>query len=154
MKKIIQAVLSLAVAIAIILDVFFLFVKDRINAKTTTSSTSTAVSTTSTSSVKKSYQNGTYTGKTVTTPRGKVQVQAVISAGKITQINVLKYPNSNGKDQQINSRVLPIYKSEALKSQSTNIKLVSGASETYKGFTGSLQNALNKSEDQTNGKNN
>ncbi|KRM12319.1 FMN-binding protein [Paucilactobacillus suebicus] len=154
MKKIIQAVLSLAVAIAIILDVFFLFVKDRINAKTTTSSTSTAVSTTSASSVKKTYQNGTYTGKTVTTPRGKVQVQAVISAGKITQINVLKYPNSNGKDQQINSRVIPIYKSEALKSQSANIKLVSGASETYKGFTGSLQNALNQSEDQTNGKNN
>jgi uncharacterized protein with FMN-binding domain len=28
--------------------------------------------------------------------------------------------------------------------QSANIKLVSGASETYKGFTGSLKNALKK----------
>lgn len=73
-------------------------------------------------------------------------MQAVIKAGKITQVNVLEYPNDNGHDKQINAQALPVYKSEAIKKQSSKIQLVSGASETYKGFTGSLQSALDQAE--------
>ncbi|MDN3537216.1 hypothetical protein QPX96_05745 [Limosilactobacillus fermentum] len=60
------------------------------------------------------------------------------------QITVLKHP-TGGKSDEINSRSLPTYKQEALAAQSANINQVSGATETYKGSTGSLQSAWPRS---------
>ncbi|MDT6980582.1 FMN-binding protein [Levilactobacillus zymae] len=157
MKKIIPGILSVAVAGAVALDGYWLFVKDHVTAATGNQVQSSASSSSATSSSQASsantrtatsgtYKNGTYTGKATSTQWGDVQVQAVIKNGKITTINVLEYPNDNQHDKQINSQVLPTYKAEALKKQSAKIQLVSGASETYKGFTGSLQNALDQAE--------
>jgi Uncharacterized protein conserved in bacteria len=64
----------------------------------------------------------------------------------LTKINVLSSPDSEQKSVEINQQALPTYKSEALKAQSSNIQQISGATETYKGFTGSLQSALNQAE--------
>lgn len=155
MKKLLTTIISLIVLVALIIDGYFLFIKNKLTQatssaeSTTTQSTHSSTSTSSsaaTSSSSGRYQNGTYTGKATATQWGDVQVQAVIKGGKITAVNVLSYPNDNGHDKQINSQALPVYKSEAISAQSANIKLVSGASETYKGFTGSLQNALDKAE--------
>lgn len=155
MKKFIASVVSLIVVIALAIDGYFLFFKQKVTGSTSqadsaSTTTSTSSSTTSSSSSSSSssgkYKDGTYTGKATATQWGDVQVQAVIKNGKLTTVNVLEYPNDNGHDKQINAQALPVYKSEAVKAQSSKISLVSGASETYKGFTGSLQNALTKAE--------
>lgn len=150
MKRLLTMIISLIVLVALVIDSYFLFLKNKLT-PTTSSTTETTTKTNTTTSSSSStttgrYQNGTYTGKATATQWGDVQVQAVIKGGKITAVNVLEYPNDNGHDQQINSQALPVYKSEAISAQSAKIKLVSGASETYKGFTGSLQNALDKAE--------
>lgn len=46
----------------------------------------------------------------------------------------------------INKTALPKYVEEVIEAQSSDIALVSGASETFKGFKGSLQDALNKAK--------
>lgn len=149
MRKIIGLLVSAIVMFAIAIDGYFLIVKDWLKGQSTQESqvtTTTNVATTK-STASKNYKNGVYTGSTVSTPNGDVQVQAVVSNGKITKVNVLKYPNSNPHDQQINSQALPVYKAEVIKKQNAKIQLMSGASETYAGFTKSVQNALNKAEE-------
>ncbi|MGV0168173.1 FMN-binding protein [Furfurilactobacillus sp. WILCCON 0119] len=153
MKKVIGSLIAIIIAGAMIIDGYFLFIKDRLtNQQTTSSQTTSSQSTTSNLNSASSsrtqsagtYKSGVYTGQATATKWGAVQVQATIKNGKLTTVKVLSYPNDNDHDKQVNARALPIYKSEAVKKQSANIQLVSGASETYKGFTGSLQDALNK----------
>lgn len=147
MKRWISSLLAIAIAGAIMIDGYFLFVKERLTGRQTATATQSGRTSQSSQSQSSSkYQDGSYTGKATATQWGDVQVQATIKSGKLTAIKVLEYPNSNGHDKQINAQALPVYKSEALKKQSAKIQLVSGASETYKGFTGSLQNALDKAE--------
>jgi hypothetical protein len=43
-----------------------------------------------------------------------VQVSITAADGKITAVSVPIYPNSNGKDQQINARALPILTQETI----------------------------------------
>ena len=81
------------------------------------------------------YKDGTYTGAVTRTNKG----------GKIANVNVLLQPDEEFS-QSINKTALPKYVEEAIKAQSSDIALVSGASETFKGFKGSLQDALNKAK--------
>jgi uncharacterized protein with FMN-binding domain len=167
MKKVTGFIVSLIVLIAIILDGFWLFFKnknaqtetsttsgtqqtasaDSTGATSSTSSSSSSSSSNSASSSSSSLKDGSYTGAATSTEWGDVQVQAVVSGGKLTKVNVLEYPNDNGHDQKVNSQALPVYKKEAISAQGADIQLVSGASETYKGFTGSLQDALNQAKE-------
>jgi uncharacterized protein with FMN-binding domain len=155
MKKWWQRLIVVVIAIAIVIDGYFLFFKNKLtmtrsDTGQTSSSESQSQSSSSTSSTTTSsttYKDGTYTGKATTTKWGDVQVQTTIKNGKITAVNVLEYPNDNGHDKEINSQALPVYKAEAIKAQNAKIDSVSGASETYKGFTGSLQDALTQAED-------
>lgn len=155
-KKVAGIVLSFGVAVAMAIDGYIVFYKNQQtstasdNSKTETTKTKTT-KTSVTSSTKKSsssgkYKDGTYTGTATSTRWGDVQLQIKISDGKLTQINVLSSPNSEQKSVEINQQALPTYKSEALKAQSSSIQQISGATETYKGFTGSLQSALNQAE--------
>jgi uncharacterized protein with FMN-binding domain len=57
---------------------------------------------------------------------------------------VIDYPSSNGKDQQINARALPVLVQETLDAQSADIDMVSGATYTSDGYTESLQSALDQ----------
>src|SRR3954467_13083896 len=86
----------------------------------------------------------TVTGSAASTRYGPVQVRLTIANGKITAVDVLEYPENNGKDQQINARALPILVSETLKAQSGTIDMVSGATYTSDGYLTSLQSALDK----------
>jgi uncharacterized protein with FMN-binding domain len=113
--------------------------------------TGTGSSTTSGSSSSASGSTSSTTGTTTTvtgtaasTRYGPVQVKLTIANGTITAVDVLEYPQSNGKDQQINSRALPILVSETLKAQSTKIDMVSGATYTSDGYLTSLQSAIDK----------
>ncbi|GLL06923.1 FMN-binding protein [Dactylosporangium matsuzakiense] len=84
----------------------------------------------------------TYTGSVASTRWGDVQVSITVADGKITAVSVPVYPNSNGKDQQINARALPILTRETIAAQSADIDTVSGATITSDGYIESLQAAL------------
>ena len=91
------------------------------------------------------YKDGTYTGAVTKTTKGDFQVSVVVQGGKIANVNVLLQPDEEFS-RSINKTALPKYIEEAIDAQSSDIALVSGASETFKGFKGSLQDALNKAK--------
>ena len=157
-KKIATLLISLAVALAIAIDGYLLFFKkgdaenvatdSNVNSQSgsSTSQTSSISNSSSSSSSGSGYQDGIYTGKSASMRWGNVQVKVTISNGKITKVQTIKYPTDNPHDQQVNSSVLPTYEDEAVKNDSSKIQSFSGATETWKGFTKSLQSALNKAE--------
>jgi uncharacterized protein with FMN-binding domain len=86
----------------------------------------------------------TVTGSAASTRYGPVQVQITVTNGKVTDVQVLEYPDSDGRDEAINARALPILVSETLDAQSAKIDMVSGATYTSKGYVKSLQSALDQ----------
>jgi uncharacterized protein with FMN-binding domain len=73
-----------------------------------------------------------------------VQVQIKVTGTKITSVSVLKYPNANTRDIDINNRALPILINETLAAQSAQVDMVSGATITSNGYIQSLQSALDQ----------
>ena len=65
---------------------------------------------------------------------------------RITAVSVPTYPNHTDRSVYINQTALPILKAEALRAQSANINLVSGATDTSYGFAQSLQAAILKAK--------
>ena len=104
---------------------------------TASSSGSSASSSTSSATTK-------VTGTAAETRYGPVQVQLTITGGKVTAVDVVEYPDGNGRDEQINAQALPILVSETLKAQSARIDMVSGATYTSTGYLTSLQSALDQ----------
>lgn len=154
-KKFLITIVSISASVSVLIDGYLMFFKhdqsqetaqSQATAASDTESESSTTTSSSTSSSNSTMKDGTYTGKSTSTEWGDVQVKITVASGKITQITVLKHP-TGGKSDEINSRSLPTYKQEALAAQSANINQVSGATETYKGFTGSLQSAINQAEE-------
>jgi uncharacterized protein with FMN-binding domain len=86
----------------------------------------------------------TATGDVAQTQWGPVQVELTVSAGKVTDVQVVQYPNGNPRDQEINSYALPVLIQETLDAQSADIDMVSGATVTSVGYQQSLQSALDQ----------
>ena len=86
----------------------------------------------------------TVTGTAASTRYGPVQVQLTASGGRVTDVEVIEYPDRDGRDRQINARALPILVSETLDAQSADIDMVSGATYTSQGYVTSLQSALDQ----------
>ncbi|MFJ2028835.1 FMN-binding protein [Streptosporangium sp. NPDC087985] len=84
------------------------------------------------------------TGDAVDTRWGPVQVELVLSSGKVTGVKVLQAPDNNHRDISINNRALPILNQETLSAQSAQIDTVSGATYTSEGYIRSLQSALDR----------
>ncbi|MEU5789644.1 FMN-binding protein [Micromonospora purpureochromogenes] len=97
-------------------------------------------------SVERSGSTTVADGPVVQTKRGRVQVQAHISGGRITDITPLAVPNVNNRDREINKRAVPQLRAEALAAQSAQIDVVSGATATSEGYTKSLQAALDSAQ--------
>lgn len=91
-----------------------------------------------------SLADGTFTGDTVNTRFGPVQVQITVADGVITDVQVPEYPSSNPRDRQINERALPVLVSETTEAQSADIHMVSGATYTSEGYRESLQSAIDQ----------
>ncbi len=88
------------------------------------------------------YKNGDYTGNIADAYYGNVQVKAIVSGGKITDVQFLDYPNDRQNSIRINTYAMPILKSEAIKVQSAKVDVVSGATATSEAFQESLASAL------------
>ncbi|MEU1290455.1 FMN-binding protein [Kitasatospora sp. NPDC005856] len=85
-------------------------------------------------------------GDTVNTRYGPVQVQVTLAGSRITAVDVVRYPNSERRDREINSSALPVLNQEAIAAQSARIDVVSGATYTSDGYVRSLQSALDRAE--------
>jgi len=164
MKKIAALIVSATIAVAGVLNAYWLFFSGKKTAEqsaatsnqtqtatsstaptsATTTETETASSSSSATSSTGKYKDGTFTGSSVSTQWGDVQVQVTISGGKITAVNVLEYPSDNNRSASINEQVLPTYKQETISANSANIQAVSGATVTFGGYTSSLQSALDQ----------
>ncbi len=89
-----------------------------------------------------SYKDGTYTGPSVNAFWGEVQVQVIISSGRIKSVRFLSYPSDRRTSVTINSFAVPYLQSEAIQAQSANVDVISGATLTSEAFMISLQSAL------------
>jgi len=76
--------------------------------------------------------------KTTTTTGTKKKVTR-----KIVGVSVPEYPNHTSRSVYINTQALPYLKQEVLQAQmSSNIQLISGATDTSYAFVQSLQSAI------------
>jgi uncharacterized protein with FMN-binding domain len=88
------------------------------------------------------YKNGQYIGSSADAFYGFVQVKAVISGGKIVDVQFLSYPSDRSTSRQINSQAMPYLIQEAIAAQSANVDIISGATDTSQAFIQSLASAL------------
>jgi len=86
--------------------------------------------------------NITVNGAAADTPYGPVQVQLQVSGGKIVAATAIDFPQSGGRDREINSYAIPLLQQETVTAQSAQIDTVSGATFTSDGYLQSLQSAL------------
>jgi uncharacterized protein with FMN-binding domain len=113
--------------------------------ETTTGTTTTTGAASATSAAKAtSTYSGTVTGTAADTRWGPVQVKVTLASGKITAVDVVEVPDSNGRDQEINADAVPQLVQETLQAQSAQIDMVSGATYTSDGYVTSLQSALDQ----------
>jgi uncharacterized protein with FMN-binding domain len=88
--------------------------------------------------------SGTFVGTTEETRYGPMQVEIVVSNGKITDVKALQLTNQDPRSVQISGAAAPVLRQEALSAQSAKIDTVSGATYTSDGYLGSLQSAIDK----------
>ncbi len=91
------------------------------------------------------FKNGTYSGAVVDNGYGSVQVAAVISNGKLSDVKILQVPNDR-RSMMLASYSTPTLIQEAVSAQSANVDYVSGATATSDAFSQSLQDALSQAK--------
>lgn len=90
------------------------------------------------------YKDGTYTGIRANAYYGYIQVEAVIKDGQIIDVIFLEHPSDQSESRRINSRAMPILKSEAIASQGANVAIVSRATDSSMAFRQSMAAALSR----------
>ncbi|WP_243839944.1 FMN-binding protein [Rathayibacter sp. PhB151] len=103
------------------------------------SSTATASPSTSTDGTS---TDGTWTGSSVATRFGAVQVAITVAGGQITDVTAVHLTDKDGRSVSISDRAAPILRQEVLAAQSANVQAVSGATYTSDGYLTSLQSAI------------
>ncbi len=105
-------------------------------------SVSSAAPAASASSSSSKLTDGTYTGTSVETRYGNVQVEIVVSGGKITDVKALELTNADPRSEQISNAAAPLLRSEVLSAQSASVSTISGATYTTDGYLSSLKSAI------------
>jgi uncharacterized protein with FMN-binding domain len=86
--------------------------------------------------------NGTFTGQTIQTQYGPVQVQIDVVNNKIVDARALQLPNATPNDIKLNKLAVPYLIQETIQASSADIQGVGGASYTSQGWYDSLVSAL------------
>jgi uncharacterized protein with FMN-binding domain len=97
-------------------------------------------------SVSGNYRDGEYVGDLSDAFYGNVQVKAVVKGGRLSDVVFLDFPRDRGTSIEISNLSMPILRSEAIRVQSANVDIVSGATQTSMAFIESLKSALNKAK--------
>ena len=113
-------------------------------ASTSTPNASATPGTTTTPASGSLYKDGSYTGSVDDAQWGVVQVKAIITNGKITDVQFLQYPNDRSRSVYINSIADTQLTSEAIQVQSANVDVVTGATDSSLAFIQSLTDALSQ----------
>jgi len=92
------------------------------------------------------YKDGSYTGSVADAQWGVIQVKAVISGGKISDVQFLQYPNERERSVEINGYADPQLTQEAIQAQSAQVDIVTGATDTSEAFMQSLSDALTQAQ--------
>lgn len=88
------------------------------------------------------YKNGTYVSPSVDAYFGNVQIQVTIQNGLIADVAFLDYPQDRGNSVHINTRAMPILKTEAIRAQSAPVDIVSGATAMSDAFNTALRSVI------------
>jgi uncharacterized protein with FMN-binding domain len=94
----------------------------------------------------RTFNDGAYVGNVADAYYGNIQVKAIIRGDKIIDVQFLDYPHDRRTSISINTRAMPDLKSEAIQAQSSNVDIVSGATDTSNAFRESLASALAKAK--------
>jgi len=89
-------------------------------------------------------KNGTYTGQNAANFYGPVQVQVVISGGRITDVKTVQQPSDNPQSAYIASVAIPYLRQEVLQAQSAQVQIISGATFDSQSYMQSVQSALDQ----------
>ncbi len=92
------------------------------------------------------YKDGTYVGSSADAYYGNVQVKAIVSGGKLTDVQFLDYPQSHQTSVYINQQAMPYLTQEAVQAQNANVNIISGATFTSQAFIQSLSVALTQAK--------
>jgi uncharacterized protein with FMN-binding domain len=105
-----------------------------------------APTTTTTTPAKSPTTTGTsvVVGNTAQTQWGPVQVEITLSAGQISSVRALQFPNGDRRSQSISQQAIPYLIQQTLTTKSANVVGVSGASYTSDGWRRSLASARTK----------
>jgi uncharacterized protein with FMN-binding domain len=90
------------------------------------------------------FKNGSYTGGAADAQWGNVQVKITIQNGRLTNVQFLQYPNHRDRSVEINNYAMPQLTSEAIQAQSSQVDIISGATDTSEAFMQSLGDALSQ----------
>jgi uncharacterized protein with FMN-binding domain len=88
------------------------------------------------------YKDGTYTGPVTDAIYGQLEVVATIKNGQLIDTECPIYPNSSGHSMEVSQFALPQLKQEAITTQSANVNIISGATQTSQAYEQSLTAAL------------
>jgi uncharacterized protein with FMN-binding domain len=109
----------------------------------TSPSTSTSTSTSPSTSAQPSTQK--INGAAESFPFGTIQVQVVLTAGKIVNVVTIQAPQE-GYSAQVAQSSLPTLRNEVIAAQSAKIDVVSGASYDSQANAASVQSALDQAK--------
>jgi uncharacterized protein with FMN-binding domain len=88
------------------------------------------------------YVDGTYVGAQADAYYGIIQVKVTVSNGALTDVQFLQHPNDRSTSVRINNYAMPILRQEAIRAQSANVDIVSGATDSSQAFVQSMSSAL------------
>jgi uncharacterized protein with FMN-binding domain len=88
-------------------------------------------------------KDGAYLGREVDAgPHGDVQLRIQVAGGKMTTITIVKMPRSSGQSQKLTEDAFRKMTATALREQSAEVDIVSGATESCEAYIESLQSAM------------
>jgi uncharacterized protein with FMN-binding domain len=86
--------------------------------------------------------SGTFSGTTIDTRYGPVQVRIVVSGQKVIDVQALQLPRDRARSAFISQYSAPLLRTEAIQAQNAKIDIVSGATYTSIAYERSLDSAL------------
>lgn len=88
--------------------------------------------------------HGSFTGSSMSTRFGSVQVAVTVAGGTIMDVTALHLTDRDEKSVQISNRAAPLLRVEVLLLQSAQVDTIGGATYTSEAYLTSLQSALDQ----------
>jgi uncharacterized protein with FMN-binding domain len=86
----------------------------------------------------------TATGDAIQYQYGILQLEATLTAGRLSGVTVVRLEPEPGRSEFIDAQAIPLLHAEALKAQSANVDVISGATYTSEAYARSLQSAIDR----------